>query len=196
MDLFPFNVLILELEQDHEILAANHFPQTRGAVASEPGTVETVIVETGTVETGTVLADPLPTANFGKNGEEMTLFGTIEEVVKEVASINPDYVWAEQDPNTAHTAGLEEDDAWLERKVSKLDCSAIGTRALRNPIKMGIHYLYTKPKDTCRLEARSCTRVSCSWDSAIYVCFDPNKDSPKVYELPWWYVADYAKGLF
>lgn len=133
---------------------------------------------------------------FGKNGEEMTLFGTIEEVVKEVASINPDYVWADQDEDMVHIAGLEEDDAWLERKVSKLDCSAVGTRALRNPIKMGIHYLYTKPKDTCRLEARSCTRVSCSWDSAIYVCFDPNKDSPKVYELPWWYVADYAKGLF
>ena len=144
------------------------------------------------------------TGDFGPNGETMTLNGTIQEVMAQIEDINPGFT-AEINKqiamsNAAADADADvgprgEDDAWRERKVAKKDCMGNAGRCLKNRLLEGVEYLYKVPKNKARLEARGCTRVSCSWDAAIFMCWEPFKGAPKVYEQPWWYVGDYAKGI-
>lgn len=134
------------------------------------------------------------TGEFGPNGETMTLNGTIEEVMAQVADINPNYKWAGEDGSVT-SQGDPEDDAWRERKVAKKDCNTDAGKAVKSTILAGVQYLYKKPKDQARLEVKTCSRISCSYNAAIYMCWDPVEGAPAVYTQPWWYVADYAKGI-
>ena len=140
------------------------------------------------------------TGDFGPNGETMTLNGTIQEVMAQIEDLRPGFT-AEIDKHIAasgaHLASGPhgEDDAWRERKVAKKDCMDNAGRALKSRILQGVEYLYSVPKNKARLESRGCTRVSCSWDAAIYMCWEPFEGAPSVYEQPWWYVGDYAKGI-
>lgn len=115
----------------------------------------------------------------------------------QIKDFNPGFT-AEINKNitAAAAAGTRgEDDAWRERKVAKKDCFKNAGRALKSRVLEGVEYLYKVPKDKARMQSRGCARVSCSWDAAIFVCWEPFAGAPEVYEQPWWYVADYAKGI-
>lgn len=139
------------------------------------------------------------TGDFGPNGETMTLNGTIQEVMDQIEGFNPGFT-AEVNKHIATAAAAAapsgEDDAWRERKVAKKDCFKNKSgRALKSRVLEGVEYLYNVPKDKARLQSRGCSRVSCSWDAAIFLCWEPFEGAPEVYEQPWWYVGDYAKGI-
>lgn len=141
------------------------------------------------------------TEAFGPNGETMSFNGTIQEVMDQVHDINPDYkfetedakVDGDDDEDVDDDGGLVKRD-WRDRTVTKKKCD-IGDWARKYFIDDGVKYLRGLKKSKCKLRSKGCSRVSCSWGSAIWVCWHPHKNSPKTYTKSWGYVADYADGI-
>lgn len=130
------------------------------------------------------------TGDFGPNGEAMTFSGTIESVIEQVHTINPGYNFNA----TASDVEARGKGDWRDRDVARKDCDT-GDFASGYYISDGIAHLRGIKNEKCKLGSKGCARVSCSWKSAIFVCWDPNDDSPRSYEKSWDYVADYAAGI-
>jgi len=81
-------------------------------------------------------------------------------------------------------------DLQAEIEVANADCSK-GEWANLDRIKQGIDYLRVVPKDHAVMKGKGCGRVSCSNNSAIYLCWEPRTDRQE-YHRTWNYVADYA----
>lgn len=106
--------------------------------------------------------------------------------MKQVHKVNPDYDFDNND------GGLEAR-GWPDREVREKDCNR-GKHARGYWIDEGIKYLRNL-KGQCTLPETTCSRVSCSWNSAIWVCWNPLPDSPRNLKAAWNYVADYADGV-
>lgn len=120
----------------------------------------------------------------------MSFNGTIESIIDQVHAINPGYNF-----NVTHAdIEVRGKGDWRNREVARKDCNT-GDFASGFHISDGISHLRGIKNEKCKLESKGCARVSCSWNAAIFVCWDPHKDSPKTYEKPWDYVADYAAGI-
>lgn len=142
-------------------------------------------MEADLIAEGYKIQDATFTGPFGPEGEVLTFNGTVEDVVKQVLEVNPDYNF------NATDTGIEAR-GWPDRRVARTDCN-FRDFARGYWINEGIKYLrYLNGR--WGLDAGECTRVSCSWNSAIWVCFHPD-GSTKRFEKNWQYVADYADGI-
>ncbi|KAK1658320.1 hypothetical protein BDP55DRAFT_698437 [Colletotrichum godetiae] len=113
-------------------------------------------------------------------GENLTLTGTVEEVLKELRIINPNY---DQDFGITTLSFTEAIDAAIESAVTQADdvfkdapvnCAGYDD-ADRKRLAQGARYLLdVQGKPTRGPGPGSCGRVSCSWNAAIYWC---NMDS-------------------
>ncbi|KAL4924954.1 uncharacterized protein BDV17DRAFT_294903 [Aspergillus undulatus] len=120
------------------------------------------------------------------NGPTLTLTGTVEQVHAQLVGLNPNYdnedfgtefESADADPlnpvaNTALSADAN------DRRREWHFCMPQGS--MRNMawvprIKEGISYL-RKVKGKPKLRAGACSRVSCSWESAIWWCNDNSEE--------------------
>ncbi|CAI4217802.1 unnamed protein product [Parascedosporium putredinis] len=135
------------------------------------------------------------TGAYGRRGEVHTFNGTVEEVVSQIVAINPDFDLSDDEESGLARRG---DQGWRKRVVARKDCGDEGTGwTSARRIQDGINYLRKVTRDKPRFEVgrKECGRISCSYNSAIFVCYDPHKDSPAVYDQEWSYVADYAQGI-
>ncbi|KXH49274.1 hypothetical protein CNYM01_06990 [Colletotrichum nymphaeae SA-01] len=109
-------------------------------------------------------------------GENLTLTGTVEEVLKELRTINPNY---DQDFGVTSLTSTEAIDVAIESAVTQADdtfkdapvnCAGYDD-ADRKRLAQGARYLLdVKGKPTRGPGPGSCGRVSCSYNSAIYWC--------------------------
>ncbi|KAJ0304921.1 hypothetical protein COL5a_004408 [Colletotrichum fioriniae] len=109
-------------------------------------------------------------------GENLILTGTVEEILKELRTINPNY---DQDFRITTLSSPESVDAAIESAVTQaddtfkdapVDCAGYDD-ADRKRLAHGAGYLLdVKGKPIRGPGPGSCGRVSCSWNSAIYWC--------------------------
>ncbi|KAF6821777.1 hypothetical protein CMUS01_11340 [Colletotrichum musicola] len=112
-----------------------------------------------------------------RDGENIRLNGTVEEVLKQLRSINPDY--------DSHF-GLDEGDEEAETGLQKRQIPGTGTNVLfetvicdnfekteQKRINEGVKYL-RRIKGRPQLSAgpQECGRVSCAYNAAIWWCND------------------------
>ncbi|SPO01665.1 uncharacterized protein DNG_04338 [Cephalotrichum gorgonifer] len=147
---------------------------------------------------GFTIFEPSFTGDFGPNGVTMTLNGTIEEVIGQAEAMQPGFtkkinkLIADRHNDAAGIAAG--DDSWRHRLVATKDCALDGW-AKEYRILQGIDYLNSLPNGVVQLEKYGCSRVSCSYNSAIYLCWQPFAGAPDLYTPSWAYVADYAEGI-
>ncbi|KAK0379906.1 hypothetical protein CLIM01_02699 [Colletotrichum limetticola] len=121
-----------------------------------------------------------PMVQAHPSGENLTLTGTVEEVLKELRTINPDY---DQDFGITALTSTEAIDAAIESAVTQandtfkdapVNCAGYDD-VDRKRLAQGARYLLdVKGKPTRGPGPGSCDCVSCSWNSAVYWC---NMDS-------------------
>jgi hypothetical protein len=134
------------------------------------------------------------TGPFGPDNTTISIEGTVEEVLAQIEG-TATYEMMTAANMMAPPYCLGWNSEYEKRKVAKKDCSNKQGRADYSRIKQGVCYLSKVGGEKPRLKAKHCSRVSCSYNAAIYLCYDPVKDSPKGYTQPWTYVADYANGI-
>lgn len=105
------------------------------------------------------------------SGVLTTFEGTIEKVYAEILKINPNY----DQEFDALAANSEPEQSSVEKRTdfstSRYKCRGKWRGAVTGEIKKGIDYLRRvggKP----RLDSGKCSRVSCSWNAAIWWCND------------------------
>ncbi|KAH6707614.1 hypothetical protein BKA61DRAFT_679014 [Leptodontidium sp. MPI-SDFR-AT-0119] len=115
--------------------------------------------------------------------------GTIQEIYAQLATEHPDFSLMELDEVSEFAVEARD-------KRSKSDWKCIPVpgqnwiRARDAEIDIGIAYL-KKVKALCWVDGHACSRISCSWDSAITLCsVTPNKKG-----LSCEYMAYYAQDL-
>ncbi|KAK1545984.1 hypothetical protein CPAR01_03486 [Colletotrichum paranaense] len=130
-----------------------------------------------------------PMVQAHPSGENLTLTGTVEEVLKELRTVNPDY--GQEFGITALTS-TEAIDAAIESAVTQADDTFKDTPvncagyddADRKRHAQGAHYLLDiKGKPTLGPGPGSCDRVSSSWNSAIHWCNMQGKDPNSFKEI-------------
>ncbi|EGD84880.1 hypothetical protein H112_08597 [Trichophyton rubrum D6] len=105
-------------------------------------------------------------------GDNVTLEGTIQEIFHQILKLNPSYK-PEDFPDAPHSP--RKVSSKLEKRIpGDIICDPSGTkRAWRKHIEEGVAYLKRAPQASlCRVRNRSCSRISCSWDSGIFLCND------------------------
>ncbi|KAM0421487.1 hypothetical protein ACHAPT_010660 [Fusarium lateritium] len=103
------------------------------------------------------------TGKVDKRGEDVTLEGTIEEITAKAREINPDFGRESQPEKRA--------------EFGKLNCGWGGDgKASSVAINDGIKYLNSFGDGYCGLDdgPAKCARISCSYNSAIWLCNDKN----------------------
>ncbi|GBF65816.1 hypothetical protein TMEN_8534 [Trichophyton mentagrophytes] len=106
-------------------------------------------------------------------GENVTLEGSIQEIFHQILKLNPSYKqedFHDTPDSHAHQVGTN-----LEKRIpGDIICDPSGTkRAWRKHIEEGVAYLKRAPQASlCRVRNRACSRISCSWDSGIFLCND------------------------
>ncbi|PVH87621.1 hypothetical protein DL98DRAFT_581630 [Cadophora sp. DSE1049] len=100
------------------------------------------------------------------NGVQVNATGSIEEIMKELSAKDPDFVAKIEAEATDLVTRAK---TWQECLPipGKPDLREADTEA----ISKGIKYL-RRIGGTCGVGVRTCARVSCSWDSAIFLCND------------------------
>ncbi|KAK7458458.1 hypothetical protein CaCOL14_006893 [Colletotrichum acutatum] len=104
-------------------------------------------------------------------GENLTLTGTVEEVLKELRTINPNY---DQDFGITTLTSTEAIDAVTQAddtfKDGPVNCAGYDDADSKRFAQGARYLLDVKGKPTRGPGPGSCGRVSCSWNSAIYWC--------------------------
>lgn len=100
------------------------------------------------------------------DGKTITLTGTAEDIYAQILKLNPSY----------NATDFEDDnDSSLEKRkpVGDILCNLGYSKARTDATRDGIAYL-GKMKGYCGVGAgpRICSRLACSWNSAIYMCND------------------------
>ncbi|KAF4629452.1 hypothetical protein G7Y89_g8697 [Cudoniella acicularis] len=128
-------------------------------------------------------------------GIQHTSNGTIKQVFEEFKKRHPEAAAATLAAAKV-TTGAKATSKKLETRGSKyaLNCCPVGgwgwTGASQKRILEGISYL-RNVNALCGVGVRSCVRVSCSWDAAIYLCNDNYNDvAPNCA-----YIATFAQDL-
>ena len=101
-----------------------------------------------------------------KDGPNITFTGTPEAFYNKVHELNPNYDTDFQDVIAAQ--GSEDELEGVDATAAKTFCYH-DDYASTQPIKNGIKYLNSLSA-SCGSIRRFCTRVSCSYDSGIYLC--------------------------
>ncbi|KAK3316853.1 hypothetical protein B0H66DRAFT_562294 [Apodospora peruviana] len=119
------------------------------------------------------------------NGTTVTLTGTAESIFKQIIAFNPNY---EQERGE----GLTRRDPINSDSIL---CNVFNP-ADTNVIDQGISYLYGIGDGLCRAPPGvpgnpGCSRVSCSYNSGIFLCNDQNFEA----QIPCRLVADNALGI-
>ncbi|KAI1207894.1 uncharacterized protein F4807DRAFT_433673 [Annulohypoxylon truncatum] len=106
------------------------------------------------------------TGNITANGPEMSFTGpSFQDIDAQILKANPDFMWP--DSNSVDPATLEKSEAHLTCDPNNIWYA----QAFR--IEEGIDYLSSRT-GKCHMDAgpRVCTRISCSYKSAIWWCND------------------------
>ncbi|KAK8127251.1 hypothetical protein PG984_008359 [Apiospora sp. TS-2023a] len=119
---------------------------------------------------GATITDMIWRGQIEVGGPEMNFSGTIQEVVAQIKQINPDF------PAGLNTSlSFKQDDK--PNDGHQVQCGIggdAGDHAYVNDIWAGIDYLHGIPGN-CGVNAgprNTCSRVSCSWNSGIWLCSD------------------------
>ncbi|KAF1810898.1 hypothetical protein P152DRAFT_483602 [Eremomyces bilateralis CBS 781.70] len=121
-------------------------------------------------------------------GEDVELSGTAEDVYNQIVHLNPSY-----DPAAFGNNATDIAPPLSKRDKSGLICN-IGRHAQVGRIWQGISYLKSLPGGgTCGIDAgpAHCVRISCSWDSGIFLC----NDNPWPIAPNCAYLATYAEDI-
>ncbi|PVH88222.1 hypothetical protein DL98DRAFT_508926 [Cadophora sp. DSE1049] len=120
------------------------------------------------------------------NGEQVTGHGSIEQIFAQQAAKNPNFVIPE--PIAADKSEL------VPRYKTNTNCIPVPHQNWKGTspsfIRDGIKYL-NGVTNFCTVWAKSCSRVSCSYDSAIIVC----NDSFVHHHHSCKYIASYAQDI-
>lgn len=117
-------------------------------------------------------------------GKIATLNGTVQEVIAQAQAINPGFALQEVGPKPAPEAVKLRRGGSLSRRgpLSRRGvefCLNFGNADV-DAILEGVDYLHRLGGSAnMRAGPRVCSRVSCSWNSAIYLCNDVSALSPK-----------------
>lgn len=117
-------------------------------------------------------------------GKIATLNGTVQEVIAQAQAINPGFALQEVGPKPAPEAAKLRRGGSLSRRgpLSRRGvdfCLNFGNADV-DAILEGVDYLHRLGGSAnMRAGPRVCSRVSCSWNSAIYLCNDVSALSPK-----------------
>ncbi|RAL15910.1 uncharacterized protein BO97DRAFT_421158 [Aspergillus homomorphus CBS 101889] len=111
-----------------------------------------------------------------EDGEKVELLGTIEDVHQQIKRLNPGYNSSQFLESRSREADVEMHRVVQKRNKNKLLCNIEGDHsdtAIHPWIIKGIQYLLALD-GVCKVGAGPCTcaRISCSYDSAIYLCND------------------------
>ncbi|KAI1140659.1 hypothetical protein F5Y05DRAFT_410506 [Hypoxylon sp. FL0543] len=103
-----------------------------------------------------------------EGGPEITLHGTIEDVVAQIQAINPPFLWSE--PHTQHQAMIK------RVEPPNITCGVAGTNvggALLPQVRQIRDNLIHAP-GTCGVEGGPgvCSRIGCSGHAAAWLCND------------------------
>ncbi|KAK4205442.1 hypothetical protein QBC40DRAFT_344618 [Triangularia verruculosa] len=151
------------------------------AAPSSPGQVLYDVDDFAVVD----LTWDLPIKVDDPNGEKMTVTGSIQTAIAKMEAAYPGW-------NATFQAGLPVDEKLGTRSPAALEdptynCEIRADTANFFAIKWGIHYLRGIDGNAKGGPGpRNCSRVSCSWNSAIYWCND---------EVSWGLIADLADGV-
>ncbi|KAL5324510.1 hypothetical protein ACEPPN_009056 [Leptodophora sp. 'Broadleaf-Isolate-01'] len=119
------------------------------------------------------------------DGVSLNHTGSIQEIFSKLAAENPSLVIPEVNTTSNHPSSH----SLIERNKRNTECFPIpGTnwpKADSNCIWEGIDYL-RKGAPFCWVNAHTCARISCSWNSAIYLCSD--------YGATWGHSCKYISG--
>ncbi|KAH7346430.1 hypothetical protein BKA65DRAFT_551336 [Rhexocercosporidium sp. MPI-PUGE-AT-0058] len=124
------------------------------------------------------------------NGVQVNMTGTAEQIFKELSAKDPDF--DSQEPRSIETELVTRakkiPKTWQECLPipGKPDLNEADTEAISH----GIGYL-RKIGGTCGVGVRTCARVSCSWNSAIFLC----NDNPNHLDVSSNQIADYTQDL-
>ncbi|KAI6088723.1 hypothetical protein F4821DRAFT_257562 [Hypoxylon rubiginosum] len=122
--------------------------------------------------------------NITAGGPEVTFTGaSFPEIEAQIRQANPNFAWPEHDVSSADKAML----------VDHLSCDLPQFYyAVRDKVIDGIDYLRGKTGQ-CHMDAGPyvCSRISCSYDSAIFWCND--NDTPLTIDCGLW--SEYAQNI-
>ncbi|KAI0887058.1 uncharacterized protein GGS22DRAFT_199365 [Annulohypoxylon maeteangense] len=130
-------------------------PIGRGSIRSSAG-----------LPSGYSLSNLTWTGNITEDGPEMSFTGfSFRDIDAQILDVNPDFTWP--DVNGTDPAVTSRSEAWLTCDPNNIWYA----QAFR--IEEGIDYL-SKKTGQCHMDAgpRVCTRISCSYKSAIWWCND------------------------
>ncbi|KAK7981400.1 hypothetical protein PG988_003638 [Apiospora saccharicola] len=119
---------------------------------------------------GATITDMIWRGQIEVGGPEMNFSGTIQEVVAQIKQINPDFP-----AGLNNSLPFKQDDK--PNDGHQVQCDIGGDAdggAYLSDIWAGIDYLHGIPGN-CGVNAgppNSCSRVSCSWNSGIWLCSD------------------------
>ncbi|KAM5448777.1 hypothetical protein MaudCBS49596_005284 [Microsporum audouinii] len=138
------------------------------------------------------VSDPLPYPEgpltylgpVAPDGETVSLKGTVQEIYAQAeglagSTLNPD----------DHSKNHPDRNIQARYKTS-MNCYPQGDPASVKSIQEGIRYL-NGLSGKCGGAARTCTRVSCSWKSGIFLC----NDTTNTISIPCKQIADYAQDI-
>ncbi|KAK2855559.1 hypothetical protein FQN49_005076 [Arthroderma sp. PD_2] len=126
-------------------------------------------------------------------GVNVTLEGTAQQIYYQILKLNPDY-HPEAFSAVPNASALNASSMLEKRGRSHIICDPSGTlRAWRGHIEHGIAFLRRIPQGgDCSVKGhRSCARISCSYDSGIFLC----NDNPYWIERPCHLLGDYAEAI-
>ncbi|KAH9210962.1 hypothetical protein DL95DRAFT_525977 [Leptodontidium sp. 2 PMI_412] len=120
------------------------------------------------------------------NGGQVNTTGTVEQIFKELSAKDPNF--GSQESRSIETGLVTRAKTWQECLPipGKPDLREADSEAISN----GIGYL-RRIGGTCGVGVRTCARVSCSWDSAIFIC----NDNPRHIDIASNQIATYTQDL-
>ncbi|KAG4432462.1 hypothetical protein IFR05_012052 [Cadophora sp. M221] len=120
------------------------------------------------------------------NGVQVNTTGTVEQIFMELSAKDPKF--GSQEPRSTDTELATRAKTWQECLPipGKPDLHEADSEAISN----GIGYL-RRLGGTCGVGVRTCARVSCSWDSAIFIC----NDNPRHIDISSNQIATYTQDL-
>ncbi|KFX92339.1 hypothetical protein V490_05438 [Pseudogymnoascus sp. VKM F-3557] len=110
------------------------------------------------------LADMTYVGPVTPGGKDYTLVGDAKDIHEQILALNPSYSIDDFNIPAPQDAQL------VDRSVVSNQCDVSTRYAQQAATKEGIKHLNSLGAGYCRLGPTVCTRVTCSWNSAIYYC--------------------------
>lgn len=141
---------------------------------------------------GYPVLDTTWTVQAFKDGPELNITGSAEEVLAELTRINPDYFidFADQLATNKGLSGVGNKDHTMDKRFGPVCGFSNGWETCSYVrVNEGVDYLRGVTAQPPSMNGKGCSRVSCSWSAAIWWCHDTDS----YLELPSWNtIADCA----